>query len=114
MNEMLQRIGDVAVKGGPYVWRAKLTACDKYAYEIWTRDDPGNLIRWVKTVFNNDEAYNLVQNLNKEFVARAIVEIMRNAPNCSEIYSAYRCDKIWNSLSSKEVWQLWIDAILKE
>lgn len=44
--------------------------------------------------------------------ARAAIEAMREAPNVA--YDNYKCDKLWKDLNSKEVFNLWIDAALKE
>mgnify|MGYP001584479335 CR=1 FL=1 len=47
-------------------------------------------------------------------MVKDILIVIRDAPDDSEVYNNYRCDKLWKNLYSKEVWQLWIDAILKE
>lgn len=44
--------------------------------------------------------------------ARAAIEAMRMVPEVC--YDDYRCDKTWRELNSTEVWNLWIDAALKE
>ena len=46
--------------------------------------------------------------------AKRAIAAIRDAPDDSEVYNNYRCDETWRELTSKKVWQLWIDAILKE
>ena len=45
-------------------------------------------------------------------VARAAIEAMREIP--PSMYDNYRCDRLWRNLDSVKVWELWIDAALKE
>ncbi len=47
-----------------------------------------------------------------EEVARAMIEAMRAVPDVC--YDHYRCDKLWRELNSTEVWNLWLDAALKD
>lgn len=30
------------------------------------------------------------------------------------MYDAYRCDDLWRELNSKKVWDLWVEAALRE
>lgn len=59
-----------------------------------------------------EEAQDLYNKLSAEFIARAAIEVMREVPETC--YGDYKCDKRWRFLNSKDVWNLWIDAALKE
>ena len=45
-------------------------------------------------------------------VARTAIEAMRAVPRLC--YDDYLCDEQWRSLNSEKVFNLWIDAALKE
>lgn len=45
-------------------------------------------------------------------LARAAIEAMRDTPDVA--YDNFRCDKLWREMNSREVFNLWIDAALKE
>ena len=47
--------------------------------------------------------------------AKTVIAAIRDAPDDMVIYNNYYyCERMWKELNSKAVWQLWIDAILKE
>lgn len=117
LNEMLDRIIDAIEKGGPY--RIKvidvsfITSFIKKAYEIYKED------KWVKTLFNFNDAEDEVERLNNEYVARAVVETMRQATdaqrnNYYEMCLAEGYNKNATSACFNDgTWERSIDAILK-
>lgn len=47
-----------------------------------------------------------------EHLVHAIIDEMRSVPEvCSD---QYHYDKVWPELSSVDVWNLWLDAIVRE
>lgn len=44
--------------------------------------------------------------------AKACIEAMRSVPD--DCYDKFDCSKMWKDANSKEVWNNWIDAALKE
>lgn len=106
MNIILQRIANAIEKGGP--WQVKYQYDIHGPGEVWHVSSGDQII----VLLNSIEAEEKCERLNKEFVARAVVECMRDTP-ATEIYGNYECNDIWQNMTSTKIWQLWIDAILK-
>ena len=84
-------------------------------------DKPTTMVeRVAKAICLQDDDYCFQRELNNNagtcitcsIQARAAIEAMREVPSVA--YHAYRCDEQWKDLNSTKVWNLWIDAALKE
>lgn len=101
---MLKKIAEVLKLEAPY--RAFLNPItDKW----YVSPDPD-----LKTFKIYYQAKDYCEELNRLWMARKIVEAMREAPDDNKIYDNYLSDILWRDLNSKDVWNKWIDAILKE
>lgn len=102
MSQILQKVAQ-ALKAA----NDELHAVIKYnvhhdTWEIWIRGKP------VEVNFKiHDEAENRCEALNYEYAARKAVEALKGD------VPYYECNKMWKELTSKEVWNLCLNQILK-
>lgn len=106
MSEMIDRIA-----------KAIEEALDKPKYVVRVNKH-GDWELWeglTKIVSSNNHGHidRMCDILNNKYAARKAIEALKGEIP-SETFFKYTCDKPWKELTSSDVWNLWLNAILVE